>query len=176
MLKLGRIRSNNVRKEIVISCWHENEFESAAMWKLYSKNGKGIAIQSNFKKFKESFDICNPCIHIGKVSYVNHFDGYSKRNLNNDYSPFLYKEYSFKHEEEIRAIVSLKDTTKEENSNGMYVDVNLDKLIENIYVSPKSSKNFLELVNLFLSKYGLRNKDVKQSNLYKRPFIEPFLT
>lgn len=29
-----------------VSCWHESEYESDAMWKLYSASGRGIAIQS----------------------------------------------------------------------------------------------------------------------------------
>jgi hypothetical protein len=38
-----------------INCWHENEYESAAMWKLYSDQEKGIAIQSTFKNLKDCF-------------------------------------------------------------------------------------------------------------------------
>ncbi|MBL4788227.1 MAG: hypothetical protein JKY60_03995 [Kordiimonadaceae bacterium] len=32
-----------------VSCWHMNQHESAAMWKLYLKDGKGIAIQSTLR-------------------------------------------------------------------------------------------------------------------------------
>jgi hypothetical protein len=31
-----------------INCWHMNEHESAAMWKLYLKSNEGISIQSTY--------------------------------------------------------------------------------------------------------------------------------
>lgn len=37
-----------------ISCWHMNEYESAAMWKLYAKSSDAIAIQTTFQKLCES--------------------------------------------------------------------------------------------------------------------------
>ena len=38
-----------------ISCWHMNEFESEAMWKLYCPNNQGVALQTTYRKLKESF-------------------------------------------------------------------------------------------------------------------------
>ena len=36
---------------IFINCWHQNDYESEAMWKLYSKNvANAIAIQTTFEK------------------------------------------------------------------------------------------------------------------------------
>src|SRR5688500_2598177 len=34
------------RKSILINSWHLNDYESAAMWDLYSQRNAGIAIQS----------------------------------------------------------------------------------------------------------------------------------
>ena len=36
------------KKWMVVNSWHINEYESAAMWKLHSRDGEGIAIQSTF--------------------------------------------------------------------------------------------------------------------------------
>ncbi len=35
-----------IREIHFVSCWHENETESEAMWKLYLKSGDGVAIQT----------------------------------------------------------------------------------------------------------------------------------
>jgi hypothetical protein len=35
------------RKKMFISCWHANEQESAAMWKLYLQSNEGMAIRSD---------------------------------------------------------------------------------------------------------------------------------
>jgi hypothetical protein len=50
-LKMNEGRSGfnrNWPKFNFASCWHMNEHESAAMWKLYLKSDEGIAIQSTF--------------------------------------------------------------------------------------------------------------------------------
>jgi hypothetical protein len=39
-----------LRNIIVINSWHINEFESAAMWNLYSQLKTGISIQSTYDR------------------------------------------------------------------------------------------------------------------------------
>ena len=57
--------------------------------KLYCVGGKGIAIQSTFKRFKESFDICeNIEVNIGMVNYIDYSsDMMSTQNL---FTPYLH--------------------------------------------------------------------------------------
>ncbi|HIH94953.1 TPA: hypothetical protein HA338_13355 [Methanosarcina acetivorans] len=57
---------------------------------------------------------------------------------------------------------------KNEITNGIYVPVSLDILIEKIFVSPKAPKWFLDLVRSISIKYGL-DKEVIQSDLYNGP-------
>ena len=59
----------------LISCWHENRSESAAMWKLYAKDDSGIAIKTDFNSFARSFT-CSEDIRIGKISYVDYERGF----------------------------------------------------------------------------------------------------
>ena len=42
------MRRKKNREEFAINCWHLNDHESAAMWKLYLKSNEGIVIQSTF--------------------------------------------------------------------------------------------------------------------------------
>jgi hypothetical protein len=37
---------------LAINCWHMNDHESAAMWKLYLKSNEGIAVQSSYKSLR----------------------------------------------------------------------------------------------------------------------------
>jgi hypothetical protein len=37
-----------------INCWHTNEHESAAMWKLCLKSDEEIAVQSTYEKVRDS--------------------------------------------------------------------------------------------------------------------------
>ncbi|MGL4581477.1 MAG: hypothetical protein ACRCVU_00700, partial [Flavobacterium sp.] len=42
------------RKNIVISSWHINEYESFAMWQIFTKNKEGIAIQSTVERLQKA--------------------------------------------------------------------------------------------------------------------------
>ncbi len=44
-----------MRRFVFLNCWHINDFESAAMWDLYTKAGNGVAIQTTFGNIKKSF-------------------------------------------------------------------------------------------------------------------------
>lgn len=119
-----------------------NEYESDAMWKLYCIGGKGIAIQSTFKRFKESFDKCkNIEVNISIMNYIDYSS--DMMSLQNLFTPYLHKRKSYEHEKELRAIV-LKNILMPENEmwtpyypfkNGTYIPVDLKTMIENVYVS-----------------------------------------
>lgn len=146
--------------------WHENKYESAAMWKLYSDLGKGIAIQSTFKNLKECFIEDEPKVAIGKVEYIDYNeDSIPWTRELKIFKPFVYKRRSFEYEHEIRAMIFVPNRKRKEKTSGIYVPVSLDILIEKVYVSPKSPKWFLDLVKSVSKKYGL-NKEVIQSDLY----------
>lgn len=161
-----------LRKKVFISCWHLSEFESAGMWSLYSKTEEAICIQSTYSKMREIFD---ENINIGMVRYVD----YEKEWIpeNNILAPFLYKRQSFEHEHEIRAIINKSNSKKfldiknsDENlPDGIWVNLNLNKLIEKVYVAPNSSNWFYELVQNVVAVYKL-NVPVLRSSLEEEPF------
>jgi hypothetical protein len=37
-----------------LNCWHLSEYESAAMWTLYEREGRGIAVRSTWSRLTES--------------------------------------------------------------------------------------------------------------------------
>ena len=99
-----------------IFCWHENDYESAAMWKLYSDLENGIAIQSTFKNLKECFFEDEPDVVIGKVEYLNYNeDSIPWGNKLYIYKPFMYKRRSFEYENEIWAIIFVRNEEKRNN-------------------------------------------------------------
>ena len=42
-----------IRPYMLINCWHINQCESSAMWKLYSQCNEAIAIQTTFGNLKK---------------------------------------------------------------------------------------------------------------------------
>lgn len=158
------------RKEIAINCWHMNDHESEAMWKLYLQSNEGIAIQSKYSLLKGSFDDTGISIHIGQIKYIDYKT--EEFALGNGFNPLLHKRKSFEHEKELRALMWDKEL---ENQNvvdlslgGMKVPVKLSILIEKVYISPQSPAWFFDLVNTVISKFGY-NFQVLKSNLIDKP-------
>ena len=150
-----------------INCWHMNEVESMAMWKLYSDINKGIAIQStyeNLDKCLSKYEHAND-IAIGIVKYTASIDWTHECTL---FRPFAHKRKSFEHECELRAILfrrhnidnMLSDTHKSNDipEDGIQIPVDLNILIDNIYISPKAPNWFEKLVITLLEKYNLGHK------------------
>ncbi len=83
---------NKIRYYTFINCWHLNEHESTAMWKLYSEINKGIAIQSTITKLKNSLNTDSD-FFIKKVNYID----YDKEPIpeKSIISPFIYKRISY---------------------------------------------------------------------------------
>jgi len=166
------------REVATISCWHMNEFESDAMWKLYLKSNEGIAIQSTFKRLCDAFSSTDLDINIGKVKYEN-FNDYIFPLTGNLVSTFLVKRKSFKHEEEIRAIhwavkreygwQKLIGERLPMDQYGENIRVDIRMLIENVYIAPNSPNWFKELVESMLKKYNLNDLvPVQQSSLGRK--------
>lgn len=148
------------REYTYISCWHLNCYESEAMWKLYSKDcSNAVAIQTTAKRIYEAIDK-DPNISIGKVKYIDFTNRFASIN-----GPFWYKRKSFEYENEVRLI-----TTKiHSNDKGVYIPVNIDTLIEKIYVSPYASEWFFDVVKNVVEKYSIK-AEVTYSMMKAKPF------
>lgn len=152
-----------------ISCWHSNEFESAALWDLYSKC-EGIAIQSTVDRLKKSFNNEKRDIHIGEVKYINYDTDYVSSS--NIFNLVLNKRKSFEHEKEIRCILQHYDDEmwnntldNLDNPKGYDIEVALNTLIEKIYISPFAPSYMKIIIDDLIEKYDY-NFYVTQSNLY----------
>ncbi len=179
------------RQLVLINPWHYNEYESAAMWNLYSHENAGIAIQSTTRRLSECFEKNNEdIIWIGKVQYLDFSKDWMNR-WTNPFEAFVTKRKSFEYENEIRAVTCLPSdnlsrellaSTVTEGSNifssqkrtinpkeltdkGKYVSADLEVLVEKIYVAPYAESWFEEVVESLLSKYDL-DPVVTKSDLY----------
>ena len=179
------------RQLVLINPWHYNEYESAAMWSLYSHENAGIAIQSTTRRLSECFkDNNEDIIWIGKVQYLDFSEDWMNE-WKNLFQAFVTKRKSFEYEKEIRAVTCLPDdnvsrhllvNTATEESNafssrertvnpkeltdkGKYVSADLHMLVEKVYVAPYAEPWFEEVVESLLLKYDLDSVVIK-SDLY----------
>jgi len=139
------------RAEFCVSCWHYNETESIAMWKLYSQLGNGIAIQTTISDFKASFSETTILVNSGEVIYIDYDTEYFYRGSDdaypglNGFVPFIHKRSIYIHEQEYRAIAS-SQRESDYFDKGLSIPVKLELLIKKVIVAPSTPIWIYELV------------------------------
>lgn len=175
-----------------ICSFYMNNFESAAMWQLYSKTNKGIAIQSTFRRLCECFTSDSPDIYIGEVNYID----YNNEDIDpyNLFNPFVHKRKSFEFENELRAYIfegenfralpmpestkkfieehglEIKEHSMDELELSRYIKIDLTKFIENIYIAPNAPIWYHDLVQSMVDKFELDTR-INQSSLDEDPLF-----
>ncbi|MDQ8918338.1 hypothetical protein RFH39_08690 [Acinetobacter baumannii] len=150
-----------------ICCWHLNDFESAAMWKIYGKTNSGIAIETDYSTLVR---LLPENIHAGLIKYIDY--NCERINDNNLFSFFMHKRKSFIHEQEVRLIFT--DTTNleqgsnyQDNAKGKEITIDLNEMIKTIHVAPTAEEWIYEAIKDVVKKYRIK-AEVKQSELYSK--------
>jgi hypothetical protein len=188
--KHEEIFNREIRKGVAINCWHIKNYETANMWERYKKEKKEIAIQSTYRRLADSFheDKENEEF-IGCVKYIDHEkESHQSDTIHghiNILDPFSCKQKSYEIDKELRVLI-LKLPIKEMvidnktltklncatafSGNGLLVPVNLDTLIQKVFVSPEAEEWLYELVKSIVEKYEIK-KDVIKSSLADDPIF-----
>ena len=152
--------TSHFRKAVMLSCWHRNEDEDLPMWKIYAKDGDGVAIKTDFTALTASF-ICDEIVYIGQVKYVD----YLNERIPDDDAvlPYFHKRKPYENEREVRALTHLlpqqggdvPDFYLKDYPPGVHVKVDVATLIKAIRVTPSADSWFFDLVSSVTAKYGL---------------------
>lgn len=168
------IFNKNYVRNAILSCWHMNETESFAMWKVYLPQNEGLAIKSTYKRLRDSFPLYDGvpkerdktgrsnerAIYIGTISYLDYHNGTMPQG--NILWPFVHKRKYFEYENELRAFSfefpidngTLIPTKTWFPDGGDYVPCCLKTLVDTVVVSPYTENWFLSLVIDVTNKYG----------------------
>lgn len=152
-----------IRRRTFISCWHLSEYESAAMWKLYSSSDQSIAIVTRFGELQKLMPSNSTT---GKVSYINFNDDFIP--IGNPLTPFFRKRMSFEHEKEVRVVIQNSEVDKD--VFGICVPFDISETIDAIYISPSAPDWYHSTVNqtLLLAKIDI---PVHKSGLDQQPLM-----
>jgi hypothetical protein len=173
------------RTHSFVNCWHMNNHESAAMWQLYCSNTQGMAIRSTYQALCHSLMNYLLPVYIGVVNYIDYDNeliqepgSNSPMHINMLY-PLMHKRRSYHHEAELRALViwdpplkgkSLKPLWRKPQHTGTLIPVDLDLLIESVFVAPNAEPWFYKVVHSISAKYGLSIQP-RQSRLGEDPLF-----
>ncbi|MGG3624383.1 DUF2971 domain-containing protein [Bacillus gobiensis] len=174
-----------MRKFFYANCWHLSPYESEAMWKLYMKDGKGIAIQTTVERLNISLKDSDKKF-MRKVRYID----YEKDRFSGEddiAAAYFFKRNHFEHEKEYRVIIPrlftkdngeecVVDQIEQDSNEGIFIPIkNLRTLIQNVYVSPTSTEEFTHEVGALMERFYLLDDNGKikkpiHSSLKRKPF------
>lgn len=149
------------KNRLFVSCFHCNEYESSAMWKIYSKDA-GVAIKTTAKRLKDCFNNEERDIEITKVCYIDFDKDFMPEG--NVFYWGMHKRQSFEYEKEVRCFFLNQDTIID--VPGVYITVDFAKLVEEIYISPDAPSYMQFTVENLLKRFGY-NIPVIKSQLYE---------
>ena len=174
---LQKLLANHIkdmRRFVLVNCWHENEYESDAMWKLYSGNEEGVAIRTDFQSLAQSL-LDEDRVYIGRVNYVDYGTTFIREN--DPIAPFVHKRKSFEHEREVRALIYklpsangeiLVGTAPDLYKVGTYHKVDVSLLVREVIIPPYAEDWFVDLVQGIADVYKLE-APVRRSTLAAQP-------
>jgi hypothetical protein len=147
-----------VYDEGLVHCWNIEKHQNAALWEQYLDSHQGVAIKTTVNDLKQSIDQSDGKFIFGKVEYID----YENDTIPHDtIAPIYHKRNSFSHENEYRIFYDAGDSP----GKGDYIDVDVNDLIQQIYISPVSQPWFRDLVEDVTEDYGL-DCSIKESDIY----------
>jgi hypothetical protein len=180
--KLEEVRSTfglllpAISKTIMVNCWHVSEDESEAMWRLYSENGKVVAIETTLAAFSQSIEVKNSShvVYVYPVKYLDFFDPTLEPRdcvVEGHLAPLL-KRRSYQHEREVRAFIAKMAPDPRTGADigfwkpeSVRVPIDLQTLVKAVYVSPYAGAPFPSSVLKMCETFGLGSNLVRQSKL-----------
>jgi len=173
---------NMTRKHIAVSCWHESETESAAMWQIFNTSRDGVAILTTFGKLQTELSSNTKqedhivFFDMARVKYLNHLNesfvdvGAKGDNL---FYPPMCKNSSYTHEKEVRALIANTFMKDEFPKTGYKLKVDVNNLIDKVIINPNAPKRINNTLASILDKYNYKAKLYK-SALSKAVFEEHY--
>jgi hypothetical protein len=140
-----------IEKIAFFNCWHMNDDESDAMWKVYDPGRQGVSIQSTVGRLRSSLAATDKSVYMGKIRYYKEPD--SPPNTNIYVWRFFRKRMAFQHEKEVRAVVI---DPGQRGQPGVKIPVNLDDLIGKVVISPYAEPWVAPLVKALASRLGYK--------------------
>ena len=185
-LKIGhQVFKRLFETQVLINCWIMKEYEDSSMWtKFGGQDNISVVIKSDLNRLKRCFGRYSDYeIFISKISYID----YEKDSIKerSEITPFLYKRKLFDGEREVRCFLvddgdislfpdeePMPVTALNEGLSlnpGVNIPVDLDILIDKIYLSDKSSEWARAMIYSLFSKLSLPPKEILISTIHDKP-------
>jgi hypothetical protein len=158
-LSIYKHQYDDLRNLTLINCWSIRQHESYALWKIYLGGSKsGIAIRTTVSNLKKAIDGGGESYHedvfLGKVAYSD----YIPHDELSRFSIITTKNNFYEYEKELRLIIFHHPQSEGGVIQPYKIDigrqylVNVDQLIDQIYLSPFAGPWFEKAFRQVLAK------------------------
>jgi hypothetical protein len=162
-----------------VSCWNRKESQSVALWELYNEGSNGVAVKSTVEGLKSSLvelpeDEIEYQIEFGKVKY--HVAGGEPRGY---YAPIFTKRDIFEFEKEYRAVMTVFNSLDSVDIEGVKIvpeagiglKVDLNTLIDEVYISPGAGSYLEDVIERLQTDYG-PDFSIEKSTVFDHPLVD----
>lgn len=158
LLSLAKNSYSDEKEHFYVHCWHMNDGESDAQWKIYGNNICSLAIVSHYKQICDAITDVRS-IYGGAISYYLPHEVTSGIVVQQP----LVKRKAYEHEKEFRLVYWDRPISEPKNE-GIEVQIDIRNLIERIVISPRAPRWFEHVVTRLIQDYGV-HAPVSQSDL-----------
>lgn len=168
-----KVALKHIKEITFVNCWHIADKESEEMWKEYASPTSGVVIKTTAKNLMASISETDlGVLHMKKVEYIDTID--QQVDLSHLLRILNTKQRKFNYENELRTILIYSkgdiDPTDGETvimqtpESGLKINVDLNTLIQRVYIHPLASKTDYTLLRAIVMK--LTGKWLRRSRLY----------
>lgn len=142
-----------------VNCWAQSDFESEALWRLYTGSNEGVAIRSTYSKLLNVIRNDDE-LFIGCINYIDYdlqrFDNLLWPAGQNILQPVMHKRLAFAHEREIRMVKFPLNHWMAEADRpvGLIASVDVIDLIEGVFISPYAPEWYAKVVHDVIDKFA----------------------
>ncbi len=179
-----RMNRERAREIVAVNCWHIAQHESVPMWDRYVPKEEGVAIKSTVGRLAAALpqrpnDGVSSIedIDISRVRYIDYETDHFP--LWNGLHHFIHKRLEYESERELRVFTKITDgaieatalggTDFEVREEGLLIPVNVETLIEAIYIAPRAPAVVAQTVRELLQRLDLVSIPVRPSRLAAKP-------
>lgn len=171
------------RRHVYMSCWHASNVESAAMWSIYDREGRGVALRSSRPRFRRAIVEPPAFVYGTTVEYVDYRSVFIPEN--NTMAAYRFKRSSFEHEREYRLIALWHPARRPDAASdaegpeafapddppvSLRVAIDLPSFIDEVRVSPEAPNWVFDVVQRLTVTYGQPWR-VSKSDLATGPIV-----
>lgn len=160
-----RLALHYMRQHTHVVCWNVSDQECYAMWKIYGREQNSVCINTTVHRLKTAMKAVNQRMDLVKIHYIdmtaNNIE--SEVRVNN----VNFKDISFQYEQEVRLLANCIEPSEMESYTHsrhsaledfetpifQAFDVDLDALIQNIYVNPNAGEHLPEIIHNLCETY-----------------------